>query len=74
MLHRLKTLTKFWGAVYRGEKTFELRKNDRNFAVGDTLCLIEYPGDRELTVTVIYLLPGGQYGLDPEYVILGVRA
>lgn len=35
--HRLKTIGRFWDAVESGEKTFEVRKNDRGFQTGDTL-------------------------------------
>ena len=33
--HELKILIPFADAISRGEKTFEVRKNDRNFEVGD---------------------------------------
>lgn len=39
--HVLKTETKYYQAVERGEKTFELRKNDRDFKVGDMIYLKE---------------------------------
>lgn len=41
-LHSLKTLPVYFAAVLRGDKTFEVRKNDRNFQTGDTLVLREY--------------------------------
>ena len=41
MIHALKTEPRFFGAVIRGEKTFEVRKNDRDFKVGDYLKLNE---------------------------------
>jgi hypothetical protein len=34
---RLKTWPMFYDAVFRGEKTFEIRKNDRDFQVDDVL-------------------------------------
>lgn len=33
--HELKILRPFADAISRGEKTFEVRKNDRNFEAGD---------------------------------------
>ena len=39
--HKLKTDPGVFEAVRRGEKTFELRFNDRNFRVGDRLELQE---------------------------------
>lgn len=35
--HELKTRAVYFDAVQRGEKNFEVRKNDREFAVGDVL-------------------------------------
>lgn len=42
MRHELKTINPFFQQVWRGEKTFEIRKNDRGFRVGDKLWLREY--------------------------------
>ncbi len=42
--HELKTLAPFFWAAQRGEKTFEIRKHDRDFRVGDTLVLVEWDG------------------------------
>lgn len=35
--HRLKVLIKYADATMNGTKTFEVRKNDRNFKVGDKI-------------------------------------
>lgn len=35
--HRLKVLIKYADAIMNGTKTFEVRKNDRNFKVGDKI-------------------------------------
>ena len=40
--HYLKILPKYFADVRTGVKTFEIRKNDRNYKVGDTLFLREY--------------------------------
>lgn len=40
--HVLKTWPPYFAAVANGSKPFEVRKADRNFAVGDTLELAEF--------------------------------
>lgn len=40
--HRLKTWPEFFRKVWDGKKTFELRKDDRDFRVGDRLILAEH--------------------------------
>lgn len=42
MIHELKIYPNFFKAVISGEKTFEVRKNDRQFKAGDMLALNEY--------------------------------
>lgn len=44
-IHELKTWTKYYDAVDTGLKTFELRKDDRGFNVGDLLWLKEWSPD-----------------------------
>ncbi len=56
--HKLKTITFFFANVLAGVKNFEIRKNDRNFQMGDTVILREYDSvlkvysGREITATV----------------------
>ena len=42
MQHKLKVLPEYFKAIVDETKTFEVRKNDRNFSAGDTLVLQEY--------------------------------
>jgi hypothetical protein len=40
--HKLKTVQPFFSMVWRGEKTAEIRKRDRDFKPGDVLILREW--------------------------------
>lgn len=76
VVHRLKIKPEYFIDATDGKKTFELRKNDRDFKVGDTLILQEYNEDytgRATKVKVTYMLKGSNYGLDKDYVILGIK-
>ena len=60
MTHELKTYPKYFQETIEGNKPFEIRKNDRNFQVGDVLILkesdnIKYSG-REIGAVVRYVL------------------
>lgn len=78
--HDLKTWPIYFRALEAGLKTFEMRVNDRNFALGDFLHLREYEPtanrytDRTLMFKITYVLPGGQFGILPGWVCLGIRA
>ena len=74
--HRLKLAKMFFDAVDTGKKSFELRKNDRNYQIGDILELHEMSNGEETgRVTekqVIYILEGFK-GLEEGYCILGLE-
>lgn len=74
-------------AVRRGVKTFEVRKDDRAFQTGDTITLVYHdpygiPGlipsvkdidDRApIDARITFVLRGGQYGIEPGYVVLSL--
>lgn len=46
MIHSLKIKSKYFEKVVLGEKNFEVRKNDRDFRVGDLLILNEYENEK----------------------------
>ncbi len=77
--HYLKTWPQFYGAVARGDKNFEVRKDDRAYQAGDTLTLQYYdpenPHDSstpQLDRLVTFVLRGGQFGVEPGYVVMGL--
>lgn len=76
--HDLKTWPQYYVAIEVGDKTFELRKMDRDYKQGDHLLLRmwnpdtkEYDG-RRLKVVVSYLLAEAT-GLVSGYCIMGVK-
>lgn len=72
--HELKVLPAFFTAVSQGTKTFELRKDDRGFEVGDRLRLREWDGEysgRSINCKVTFILRDFP-GLEPSYVILNI--
>ena len=41
-IHRLKSWPVFFQAIVNGARTHELRRNDRNYKIGDKLVLCEF--------------------------------
>ena len=82
MIHDLQTWPEYWDAVRSGAKTFEVRKDDRLFMVGDELRLVRHDGKRAIIDTdgeyiisarITYVLAGGQFSIEPGFVVLGIQ-
>lgn len=77
MTHELKILPEYYEEVKAGNKNFELRKNDRDYKVHDTLRLRawkdgQYLDKPSLDRVINYMLMDcKEYGLMDGYVILG---
>lgn len=78
-IHELKTDSKFMAPILSGKKTFEFRKNDREFRVGDILHLREIQkelhiyGEREALAQITYILTHDMFTVVPYgWVILGL--
>ena len=69
----------YFYAIVRGEKTFELRKNDRDYQVGDLIHFIKPDGREYFSYSkyvhkITYILKDvPEYGLDKDYCILGIK-
>ena len=78
MYHALKCWPQYFTPMEAGQKTFELRKDDRGFCVHDTLRIREWNPDterytgREVMKEITYILEGPLMGLDAGWVILGL--
>lgn len=79
-IHILKTWPQYFSRVESGQKTFEVRKNDRDFQVGDYLLLKEYDPDikdflgKSITLEIGYILHGGSFGIEPGYCVIGLKS
>lgn len=78
-IHRLKIKWEYMDDIDNGKKSFELRKNDRNFKENDIIHFIDTNGNKFVDFTRVYyvityvLKDVEQYGLDKDYCILGIR-
>lgn len=72
--HQLKIEPKYIDAIFDGSKTFEIRKNDRDFQSGDNVTLTEIPRSdhawpRSVTKTIGFLT---DYEQKPGYVVFSL--
>ena len=76
--HNLKCWPTSFKAIRRGNKSFDLRNDDRNFEVNDKILLREYDPEKEsytgaaMDLQVIYILRDFP-GLEKGYCILGLK-
>lgn len=75
MNHELKILPEYFEAICSGKKKFEIRKNDRNFQVGDWVGFREFDGEKYTgsfwTFKINYILDLNFIGVS-DYVAFGI--
>ena len=87
--HILKSWPEYFKAIESGEQTFDVRKNDRDYKVGDTVDFCEYDQKNKrstgpcLPAVITFVFDGSKDGipidtsltcpLNHEYCILGFR-
>jgi hypothetical protein len=73
-IHELKTIQPYFDDVWCDRKTFEIRKNDRDFQINDLLVLKEYNGMmlRNIVAKIIYILDDINY-VKEGFVVLGIK-
>jgi hypothetical protein len=77
-VHELKIEYTYYSDIQLGHKTFEIRKNDRGFGVGDLLILNAYDEAESIYITVceplvcrvIYMT---DYEQKDDYVVMGIK-
>ena len=78
VIHELKILPKYFNEVLAKKKTFEIRKDDRNFKEHQIIDLHEFDGKKytgnKTRVIISYVLRDAEeYGLKDGFVILGIK-
>lgn len=78
--HDIKAWPHFFDALERGDKNFEIRRNDRAYAVGDTLRIRKYDpsfglyGEPPLLFVVTYVMTDEDFpAIMPGFVIMGIK-
>jgi ASC-1-like (ASCH) protein len=79
-IHELKTWPQYFDLIKFGMKTFEFRKNDRNFKAGDILHLRKFDPkiqkyllEEELLVKVQFIVNDEEIGMPKDYVIMEIK-
>lgn len=84
--HEVKSWPEYFGPVFTGEKPFDIRKNDRDYQVGDRLYMREWDSTakiytgRELIKRITYVMTGAGSvgtilplkGLSLGYAVIGL--
>ncbi|PWK03954.1 ASCH/PUA domain-containing protein [Tumebacillus permanentifrigoris] len=79
MIHELKLVQPYFDAVASGQKTVEMRWDDRGYQVDDTLVLREYDpatdsySGRTLERQVTHILRGEEWGVMNGYCALSIK-
>jgi hypothetical protein len=88
-VHELKCWPEYFDAILSGEKTFEVRRDDRGFQRGDIIELLKCERQRiggPAVITDLYgkpmyvqrfrigwILTGGQFGIEPGYIVFSLE-
>lgn len=72
MNHILDIQDKYFNDIKIGIKTFEIRRNNRNYVVNDTLTLVNLQTNETLVKTIIYVTDVSIYDLE-HILILGIK-
>jgi hypothetical protein len=78
VIHELKQLPCYFEDVISGKKTFEIRKADRPYQIGDLLALNEYDAKKDeytgnsCLVVIDYILNDNEYCKE-GYVVMSIK-
>lgn len=77
--HDLKIYPQFFDEIIKGDKKFEVRKNDRDYKLNDVIVLREYNPENELFTgrflikKICHILYGGQFGIEDGYCVFSIK-
>lgn len=75
-VHSIRLAKTYFNDVASGKKSFELRKNNRGYKVGDILEMLEFEDGKNtgriIQAEITYILEG-YTGLEDGYCILGIK-
>ena len=78
MTHELKTHRQYFNEIWDRKKLFEVRFDDRNYQIGDTVRLLDYDpdtntfSDKTIRADISYKLEGGHFGVEKGYCVLSL--
>lgn len=81
MEHELKVLKPYYSRLVEGSKTCEVRRDDRDFQIGDTLKLRCYSKEslcfiepyEPLYFLITHILKGEQFGIKDGFAVLSIK-
>jgi len=78
-IHEIKCWPEMFEPLIDGRKSFEVRRFDRTYGVGDVLCIREWDPaiedytERAAYVGVTYVLKGGQFGISDAFCVMSIK-
>lgn len=73
-VHELKIAPEYFGPVFDGIKTFEIRKNDRGYEIGDLIHLKEFDDEAFTGKSVIMEITyTTTYNQEPGYLVFAIK-
>lgn len=77
MVHAVKIKPQYFKDLVTGKKTFEVRKNDHNYKVGDIIALNEFDDksgytDKSALFVITYVMTDKEY-VKEGFAVLGVK-
>jgi ASC-1-like (ASCH) protein len=72
MNHILDIQDKYFNDIKTGIKTFEIRRNNRNYLIGDDLTLVNLETNESIIKTITYITDISIYNIN-DILILGIK-